>query len=88
MYYYFRVVDLLHPNILLGFNWFQSVNANIYWVNCGFTLQNDFIAASVLIHCNNKVELYSFNALIYLLRANELTNNWFTFFSMYLDLRG
>ena len=26
LYYWFRVIEKLHQNVILGFDWFQSVN--------------------------------------------------------------
>ena len=73
-----KIVEKLHHGIILGFDWFQSINLKVDWVNYGFTFKNGFIAAGVPVHCNVKVELYSFKALINILHANRLKNSWFT----------
>ena len=76
---WFKVVEKLHQDVILGFDWLQSVNQQVNWVNCSITLKNGFVAAGVLIHHNIKIELFSFKVLIYLLQANKGTDSQFTF---------
>ena len=63
----------------LGFDWFQSVNLSVDWVNYSVILKNAFIAAGVLVHCTVKVKLCSFKVLMHLLCTNKGVNSWFTF---------
>ena len=84
----FRVVDKLHQDVILGFDWFQSVNLQVAQLNYGVTLKNGFVAAGVPVHCNVKVKLCSFKALLHYFHANKVANNLFTFFSMHLVPRG
>ena len=75
----FRVVEKLHQDVILGFDWLQKVNPQVDWVNYGVTLKNGFVAAGVPVYRTVKVELCSFKALMHLLCANKGANNWFTF---------
>ena len=60
----FRVVEKLHQDVILGFNWFQSVKPQVDQTSYGVTLKNGFIAAGFSIHYNVKVELCSFKLLL------------------------
>ena len=76
---WFRVVEKLHQDMILGFDWLQKVNPQVNWVNYGVALKNGFVAAGVPVHHTVKVKLCSFKALMHLLHANKGANSWFTF---------
>ena len=65
--------------MILGFDWLQSLNQLVDWVNYGVTLKNGFLAAGVPVHHTVKVELCSFKALMHFFYANKGENSWFTF---------
>ena len=65
--------------MILGFDWLQSVNPKVDWVNYSVTLKNSFVASSIPVHCTIKVELCSFRVLIDLLHTNKFENSWLTF---------
>ena len=77
LYSQFKVVEKLYQDMILGFDWFQSVNPQVDRFNCGVTLYSGFVAASGPIYHNTKVKLYSFKAFIHLLYANKLKNGCF-----------
>ena len=64
--------------MILGFDWFQSANLWVDWVNYGVTLKNGIVAAVVLIHHNVKVELCSFKALMHFMHSKKGSHSWFT----------
>ena len=76
---WFTVVAKLDQDVILGFDWLQSVNLQVDWVNYGVTLKYSFVAAGVLIHHTVKAELCSFKVLMYFLHANKVSNSQFTF---------
>ena len=76
----FRVVEKMHQDVTLSFDWLQSINYKVDWVNYGVTLENGFAAAGVPVHHNVKDELYSFKVPMHLLHANKLSSSWFIFF--------
>ena len=78
MHTWFGVVEQLHQDIILGFNWLQGVNSQVDWVNCGSTVQNSFVAV-VSVHHYIKFKLCSFIPLLYLFCTNKLVNNWCVF---------
>ena len=80
---WFRVVDKLHWDVILGLDWFQSVNPQADWLYYGVTLKGSFIAAGVPVHCIIKVELNSFKVMMHFLNANKGINSWFTFISKF-----
>ena len=75
-----RVVNKLEQDMILGCDWFQSVNSQADWFSYGVTFQNGFAAAGIPVHCTVKVKLYSFKALMHLIHTNKISNTWFTFF--------
>ena len=75
-----RIIEKLHQDVILGFDWFQSVDPYVDWLNYGVTLKNSFVAAGVPVYSTVKVELCSFKVVIHLLHANKGSNSWFTFF--------
>ena len=50
--------------MILGFDWFKSVNPQVDWVNYCVNLKNGFAAAGVPVHRPVKVELCSFKVPI------------------------
>ena len=75
----FRVVEKLHQDVILGFNWLQKVNPQVDWVNYSVTLKNGFVAAGVPVYRTVKVELCSFKALMHFLHTNKGANSCFIF---------
>ena len=75
----FRVVEKLHQDVIVGFDWFQSINPKVDRVNYRVTLKNGFVATGVPVYCNIKIELYSLKMLMHLLHINKLENSWLTF---------
>ena len=75
---WFRVVEELHQDVILGFDWLQSANPQVDWVNYSVTLRNGFVAVVPVYGCI-KVEQYSFKALMHFLYANKGVNSNLTF---------
>ena len=65
--------------MILGFNWLQSVNKQVDWVNYGVTLKNGLVAADAPVHHIVKVELCSFKVLMHSQHATKGVNSCFTF---------
>ena len=75
-----RIIEKLHQDVILGFDWFQSVDSYVDWLNYSVTLKNSFFAAGVPIHHNVKVKLCSFKVFMQFLHTNKGADSWFTFF--------
>ena len=73
------VVEKLHQDVILGFDWLQNVDQQVNWVDYGVTLKNGFDAAGVPIHYSIKVELCSLKELVYFLHAKKGSDRYFTF---------
>ena len=76
---WYMVAEKLYQDMILGFDWLQSVNPQVDQVNYGVTLRNDFVAADITVYHTVKVKLSTFKALSSLLHANKLKNCCFTF---------
>ena len=42
-----KVVEKLKQDVVLGFNWLQSVNPWVYWFSYSVILKNGFFAAGI-----------------------------------------
>ena len=84
----FRVVEKLHHDVILGFDWLQSVNPQVDWVHNGFTLKNGFVAAGIPVYCTVKVDQHSFQVLMHLLNANRLENSQLTLLNRVQSSKG
>ena len=65
--------------MIQGFDWLQSVNPLVDWVNYGVTLKTCFVVIGIPVYYNIKVELFSFKVLMHSLHANKLENSRITF---------
>ena len=88
LHFWFRAVKKLHQDVILGFDWLQSVNLQVDWINYGVTFKDGFVAASLPVYFTVNVKLCSFKVLMHLLHAKKLENSWFTFVQQILCHQG